>query len=155
MDGVQLPYVVLTRVSGGPAVTEGAELALTSGTAQDGVWSATIQVPSTWNGRWEPSRLVAVDEGSRRLDVDPRNLSSAATLDVAGTHLPAVTMEFVPDPLVGDGRLTMRGRFFYEDTGKGIPHQPIFFGEDSLWVEHPGVPNGRTAADGSFSKVYP
>lgn len=64
MDGVQLPYVVLTRVSGGPAVTEGAELALTSGTAQDGVWSATIQVPSTWNGRWEPSRLVAVDEGS-------------------------------------------------------------------------------------------
>ncbi|OZV79774.1 hypothetical protein CA850_17160 [Micromonospora echinospora] len=155
MDGVQLPYVVLTRVPGGPAATQGAELALTSGTAQDGVWSATIQVPSTWDGRWELSRVVAVDEGSQRLDVDPRNLPLAATLDVTGTHRPAVTMEFVPDPLVGDGRLTVRGRFFYEDTGKGIPDQPIFFGEDNLCVEHPGVPNGRTAADGSFSKVYP
>ncbi|XTZ16288.1 hypothetical protein ACQSSU_02480 [Micromonospora echinospora] len=155
MDGVYLPRVTITRVSGGPAVTEGVELALTSGTAQDGVWSATIQVPSTWNGVWALSRVVAVDSGGRRLDIDPRNSPLAATLDVSGTHLPAVTMEFVPDPLVGDGRLTVRGRFFYQDTGKGVPNQPIFFGVDNLCVEHPGTPNGRTAADGTFSRVYP
>ncbi|GLY23449.1 hypothetical protein [Micromonospora sp. NBRC 101691] len=155
MDGVHLPHVTITRVSGGPAVTEGVELALTAGTARDGVWSATVQVPSTWKGVWAVSRVVAVDSGGRSLDIDPRNSPLAATLDVSGTHLPAVTMEFAPDPLVGDGRLTVRGRFFYQDTGKGIPDQPIFFGVDNSCVEHPGAPNGRTAADGSFSKVYP
>ncbi|MEU4566451.1 hypothetical protein [Micromonospora sp. NPDC023956] len=153
--GATSPFVILERVSGGTKYTDGAELRLTSGTAQDGVWSATIQVPSTWSGRWAVSRVRAVDGQGRELDVDPRGSGPAAEFTVKGTHVPAVSMQFVPDPLVGDGRLTLKGRFYYQDTGKGIPHQPIFFGYDNQCVEHPSPANGSTAADGTFSKVYP
>lgn len=153
--GARLPYVALKRVAGGEETTEVAELALVSGTPQDGVWSATIQTPSTWHGRWEVSRLVAVDAVGNRLEADPRDAGVTAGLDVTGTHLPAVTMQFVPDPLVGDGRLTLKGRFYYADTGKGIPDQPIFFGYDNQCVERHSGPNGSTAADGTFSRVYP
>ncbi|NJP30609.1 hypothetical protein [Micromonospora thermarum] len=154
MGGGNMPFVALKRVAGGTASTQYAELSLTSGTPQDGRWTATIQVPSTWNGQWEISKLVAVDAAFNRLDIDPPETPDN-TLDVTGTHLPAVTMRFVPDPLVGDGPLTVEGRFYYEDTGEGIPNQPIFFGHDNLCVEYSAEPNGTTNADGTFSKVYP
>ncbi|MFI5832607.1 hypothetical protein ACIA5A_02895 [Micromonospora sp. NPDC051300] len=152
MDGSNLPAVTLQRAGGGEDSTQGVELALTSGTPQDGTWSATVQVPSTWDGEWRVSRLVAVDGASNRLDVAP---STDSKLTVTGTHKPAVTMRFVPDPLVGDGPLTVEGRFYYQDTGKGIGDQPIYFGQDNLCVEYPSPPNGTTRADGTFSRVYP
>ena len=154
MGGGRLPYVALKRVAGGDPSTQAAELSLTSGTPQDGMWSATIQVPSTWDGQWEVSQLVAQDSAFNRLDVDPPD-TPTSKLDVTGTHLPAVTMRFSPDPLVGDGPLTVEGRFYYEDTGAGIPNQPIFFGHDNLCVEYSATPNGTTNADGTFAKVYP
>ncbi|MEV1144172.1 hypothetical protein [Micromonospora sp. NPDC049799] len=152
--GGNMPFVVLKRVAGGDPSTQAAELSLTSGTPQDGRWSATVQVPSTWNGQWEVSQLVAMDSAFNKLEVDPPETPDTG-LDVTGTHLPAVSMRFVPDPLVGDGPLTVEGRFYYEDTGAGIPNQPIFFGHDNLCVEYSAEPNGTTNADGTFSKVYP
>lgn len=154
IGGGNMPFVALKRVAGGDPSTQFAELSLTSGTPQDGRWSATIRVPSTWDGQWEVSQVVAVDPAFNKLDVDPPETPDN-TLDVTGTHLPAVTMRFVPDPLVGDGPLTVEGRFYYEDTGEGIPNQPIFFGHDNLCVEYSAEPNGTTNADGAFSKVYP
>ncbi|MFI7578587.1 hypothetical protein [Micromonospora sp. NPDC049497] len=154
VGGGNMPFVVLKRVAGGDPSTQAAELSLTSGTPQDGRWSATIQVPSTWNGQWEVSQLVAMDSAFNKLEVDPPETPDTG-LDVTGTHLPAVIMRFVPDPLVGDGPLTVEGRFYYEDTGAGIPNQPIFFGHDNLCVEYSAEPNGTTNADGTFSKVYP
>ncbi|WP_422743587.1 hypothetical protein ACN27B_04275 [Micromonospora sp. WMMD754] len=155
MDGSNLPAVTLLRAAGADATaSQSAELSLTSGTPQDGVWSATIQVPSTWDGEWEVSRLVAVDSAANRLDVDPP-ASADTRLAVTGTHKPAVTMRFAPDPLAGDGPLTVEGRFYDEDTGKGIGNQPIYFGQDNLCVESPSPPNGTTRADGTFSRVYP
>lgn len=154
VGGGRAPYIALKRVAGGDPATQGAELSLASGTPQDGMWSATIQVPSTWDGQWEVSQLVALDSAFNRLDVDPPD-TPATKLDVTGTHMPAVTMRFAPDPLVGDGPLTVEGRFYYEDSGEGIPNQPIFFGHDNLCVEYSATPNGTTNADGTFSKVYP
>ncbi len=141
MDGSSLPYVGLRLV--GTDRTDGAELSLTAGTPQDGTWSATIHVPSTWNGTWEVNRLVATDAAWNRLDVDP-SASADTRLKVTGTHRPAVTMRLTPDPLVGDGPLTVAGRFYYEDTGEGIGNQPIFFGTDNLCVEYQSEPNGTT-----------
>ncbi|MGC4901797.1 hypothetical protein ACLQ2Y_20935 [Micromonospora echinospora] len=152
MDGTMVPSVALRLVGSDRA--DGAELSLTAGTPQDGTWSATIQVPSTWNGTWEVSRLVAVDAAANRLDVDPP-ASADTTLVVTGTHRPAVTMRLSPDPLVGDGPLTVEGRFYYEDTGEGIGNQPIFFGSDNACWELRSEPNGTTRADGTFSRLYP
>ncbi|MER7994563.1 hypothetical protein [Micromonospora chalcea] len=152
MDGGSLPYVGLRLV--GTDRTDGAELSLTAGTPQDGTWSATIHVPSTWNGTWEVNHLVATDAAWNRLDVDP-SASADTRLEVTGTHRPAVTMRLTPDPLVGDGPLTVAGRFYYEDTGEGIGNQPIFFGTDNLCVEYHSEPNGTTKADGTFSRTYP
>ncbi|MBF9131851.1 LPXTG cell wall anchor domain-containing protein [Plantactinospora sp. S1510] len=156
VGGGMTPFVGLQRVSGGSGHNlAGGELALTSGTVQDGIWSVTIQVPSTWDGRWEVNHVVADDAVAKRLDVDPRTAGQTVTLDVTGTHQPAVSMQFSPDPLVGDGPLTVKGRFYFKDTNRGIPNQPIFFGADNLCVEYDATPNGRTAADGTFSKTYP
>lgn len=152
--GEKFPYVVLVKETDGKTSTQAVELALTDGTAQDGVWGATVQVPSTWDGRWEVSKVIADDAQRNRLDVDPRSSGITATLDVDGSHQPAVTMEFSPDPAVGGGPLTVRGRFYDTETGKGLPNQPMFFGVDNLCVEHGGATNGRTAADGTFSRTY-
>ncbi|WBB78937.1 hypothetical protein O7606_22510 [Micromonospora sp. WMMD882] len=154
MDGVATPLLGLRRVEGGER-NEGVELKLTSGTAKDGVWSATVHVPSTWDGRWEVGQVIAEDSARNRLEVDPRDAGTTVSLEVTGAHQPAVTMELTPDPLVGDGPLTVKGRFYDKDTGKGLPNQPIFFGHDNVCVEQPGTPNGVTAADGTFSRVYP
>ncbi|MBQ1058937.1 hypothetical protein [Micromonospora sp. C32] len=152
MANGNMPYVGLRLV--GTDRTDGAELSLTAGTPQDGTWSATIHVPSTWNGTWEVHHLVATDAAWNRLDVDP-SASADTRLKVTGTHRPAVTMRFTPNPLVGDGPLTVAGRFYYEDTGEGIANQPIFFGTDNLCVEYHSEPNGTTKADGTFSRTYP
>lgn len=148
-----MPFAILSRVAGGKALDEYVGLKLAAGTSQDGVWSGTTQVPSTFDGQWEVSKVAAGDDANNHLDADPRDTVPAATLDVTGTHLPAVTMKFAPDPLVGDGRLTITGRFYDTDTGEGIPNQPIFFGSDNLCVEYPAEPNGTTAEDGTYQKV--
>lgn len=151
---IRMPYLVLSREVGGRTATEAVELELGAGTVQDGFWTATVQVPSTWNGHWEVSEVVAVDSSWNRLAIDPRDLGTTATLDVTGAHLPAVTMQFEPDPVVGDAPFTVRGRFYYTDTGEGIANQPIFIGEDSQCVEG-AIFNARTAADGTFSRAFP
>jgi hypothetical protein len=149
------PAILLARDGTDQARPAYAELALTSGTPQDGVWSATIHVPSTWDGHWEVSRVIARDGLAHELDIDPRTVGLGATLDVTGTHQPAVTLRFVPDPLVGDGPLTVRGRVYDTETGSGLGRQPIFIGFDNVCVEGNAQPNAVTAADGTYSKTYP
>jgi hypothetical protein len=154
MDGTNTPAISLQRRAADGGGSEYVELALTSGTPQDGVWSAVVQVPSTWDGQWETSGVTASDGAGNRLDTDPRTAGLGATLHVTGTHQPAVTLRFVPDPLVGDGPLTLRGRVYDTDTGKGLGRQPIYIGYDSGCVEGLSLPNGITAADGTYSKTY-
>ena len=148
------PFVVLERGSGGDRREEPAELTLTSGTAQDGVWSATIQVPSTWDGTWPASRVIAGDSVGNELDVDPRTLSIDSRLSVTGTHQPALTLRQRPDPVVGDAPLTLEGRAYFLDTGEGIPNQELFFGFDNQCVENEPTVNGATDARGDYSRTF-
>ncbi|GIG91200.1 LPXTG cell wall anchor domain-containing protein [Plantactinospora endophytica] len=155
-SGEMRPGIVLSR-EGGPTPADrgisAADLKLTSGTEKDGVWSATVHVPSTWDGRWQLSQVIAVDTVGNRLDVDPRTVGKTRTLQVDGTNLPAVTLRFTPDPVVGNGPLTIEGRFHYTDTGEGIANQPILLGVEGGCVEGRAKPNLTTRADGTFSKV--
>jgi hypothetical protein len=131
------PFIYLRRVSGGEA-TVPAVLSRTSGTPRDGTWSATVNVPAIWDGRWQVSLVVAYDTENNRLEVDPRTLRFSPTLAVTGTSPPAVTLGFQPDPVVGNGGVAVTGRAYFPGTGAGIPHKPLSTGVDNTCAE--GVP---------------
>jgi hypothetical protein len=145
------PFVRLAPVDVPEFDTDKVELALTSGTAQDGVWSATVQVPSTWDGRREVQQVRASDMETNTLDVDPRTASIRAGLTVTGTHRPALTMGFQPDPVVGNARrITVVGRAYFTDTGEGIPNLGLFIGVDRECEDSPRT-RTVTNARGEYS----
>ncbi|HEU5108675.1 MAG TPA: hypothetical protein VFT95_08975 [Micromonosporaceae bacterium] len=148
---VNSPLARIERISGGEPRVVGAELALTSGTSTDGVWSAVIQVPSTWRGVWAVTYVTAWDVAFNNVEVDPRAVGMERRLRVRGSHLPAMTMRFVPEPVPAGVPVTMKGRFYYRDTGAPIRNQPIFISFDNMCIEHAPVPNGRTDRNGRYS----
>jgi hypothetical protein len=151
---INSPLARIERISGGQPRVVSAELALESGTSRDGVWSAVIQVPSTWNGVWAVTYLTAWDVAFNNVEVDPRTVGMDRRLRVRGSHLPAVTLQFVPDPLPADTPVRMKGRFYYRDTGAPIRHQPIFIGFDNMCIEFPATPNARTDRHGRYSITF-
>jgi hypothetical protein len=100
---------------------------LTSGTAQDGIWSTVVNIPSTDNGVHHVTSVEADDAAGNRLTVDPRTQGIDPTLTVVGHHQPRVSMGFSPDPVLGYGPATIavRGRAIYSDTGRPIAGLPI------------------------------
>jgi hypothetical protein len=122
------PLVGLERTSGG--ATRGAprstylDLDLTSGTAQDGIWTATLLVPSTYEGTWQVSWLVAEGRDGAAgggLYADPRTLGITRTLTVSATHQPSLSFGFAPAVVVGSGGpVAVKGRAVDADTGAPI-----------------------------------
>lgn len=149
------PLVRLTRVAGGTAKSGSVELALESGTAQDGIWSAALQVPSTWDGEWAIVELITLDSEYNKLTVDPRDVGMVRTLAVHGSHQPAMTMRFRPDPVLGNGPVTVTGRFYDSETGAPFPYLPIFAGSDNRCVEYSAQPNARTDRYGRYAVTFP
>jgi hypothetical protein len=152
---VTTPVAALERISGGEPRHAGVELTLESGTIRDGVWSAVIQVPSTWNGVWAVTYVTAWDVANNHVELDPRAVDMERRLRIRGTHQPAMTMRIMPDPVPADAPVTVKGRFYYRDTGAPIPHQPIFAGDDNLCVEYISEPNARTDRHGRYSVTFP
>jgi len=152
---INSPLARIERISGGQPRVVSAELALESGTSRDGVWSAVVQVPSTWHGVWAVTYLTAWDVAFNNVEVDPRAAGMERRLRVRGSHRPAMTLRFVPDPLPAGAPVTMKGRFYYRDTGKPIRHQPIFIGFDNMCIEHAAMPNARTDRNGRYSVTFP
>jgi len=119
------PLAVLTHTSG-PA-TGGAppftarDLDLTSGTAKDGFWTATMQVPSTYEGTWQVSLVVAQNSAGSVLSVDPRTRGISRALVVHATHQPSVTFGIAPSVLVGARKtLAVKGRVVDADSGSPV-----------------------------------
>jgi hypothetical protein len=148
MEQMRSPWIELKKGTTGFAV----EVSLSSGTVQDGVWSATQRVPSTWNGTWQVDKVVAYDSVGNRADVAP---ASPVALTVHGSHIPAIEMTFVPDPVTDGAPLTVRGRLYDTDTRAGIGSTAITFGFDNTCVENIGGARETTGADGTFSHLYP
>ena len=63
-------------------------LTRTSGSSTDGVWSATVGVPSTWNGVVRVTSVGATDGAGNVLYAD-RTGTRTPALRVRGTHRPA------------------------------------------------------------------
>jgi hypothetical protein len=148
------PIIHLSRVAGG-AWLDTPRLSLVSGTATDGVWRAAVNVPSTWNGRWQVTLVAAYDAESNYLEVDPRTQGIAPDLTVTGTHRPAMSFGLVPQLVVGNGPVTMKGRAYFLDTGAGIANLPLASGADNSCAEGVPVNDLRTDARGYYTKTFP
>jgi hypothetical protein len=85
------------------------------------VWSATVNVPSTWNGT---VRITTVNVADRAGNVLNQELTGARApaLRVRGTHRPALT--FQNSPLDGGG-FRVHGRAYFTDTGRPIARLPL------------------------------
>ncbi len=120
------PDVVLRRTSGGRP-TAGApmftvrDLDLTSGTPQDGIWTTTVLVPSTWEGTWQVTSVTAENDAGGSLHVDPRTVGITRSLTVVGTHQPSLSINLDPAVTVGGkGPVAVKGRAVDADTGRPV-----------------------------------
>ena len=120
------PEVTLSPVPGFQAKLRPV-LTRTSGTVRDGVWSATVHVPSTWHGTVRVASIGAVDEVGNVLAEDLTEAESPA-LRVIGTHRPALTFQY---SLLTGGGFRIHGRAYYRDTGRPLRRQPLATSYDS------------------------
>jgi hypothetical protein len=128
-------------------------LARASGTVTDGIWSATINVPSTWNGTVRVTSVGAADRlGNTRLD--ELSGARAPALRVRGTHRPALTIHHT---LLPDG-LQISGRAYFTDTGRPLARTPLATSfESGCDLDGGAVNDIVTDARGFYVKrwVYP
>jgi hypothetical protein len=115
------PFVSLTRDKPGGHDTR--PLSRSSGTRTDGVWTADVLMPSTYDGTWRVSRVRAEDDSSNVLDVDPATIGIVRTLEVTGTRQPHLTLDFLPAR--PSGRARAHGRLT-TDTGRPISGRVMF-----------------------------
>jgi hypothetical protein len=127
-------------------------LTRTSGTATDGTWSATVNVPSTWNGTVRIVSVGAMDTAGNELSA---TLSGARSpkLRVRGTHRPALTFQY---SLLDGGGFRIHGRASFTDTGRPIAHRALATAYDSNCDFDGGATNNVvTDARGNYEKRFP
>jgi hypothetical protein len=120
------PELTLTPVPGFQSKLRPV-LSRTSGTVTDGVWSATIHVPSTWNGTVRVTSVGAEDRAGNLLSEQLTGAQSPA-LRVRGTHRPALTFHY---SLLAGGGFRIHGRAFFTDTRRPIARRPLATSHDS------------------------
>lgn len=125
-------------------------LTRTAGTVTDGVWSATVHVPSTWHGTVRVTSVGAADRAGNVLARDTTAESPA--LRVTGTHRPALTFHYTQ--LAGGG-FKIHGRAYYTDTRRPLRRQPLATAYDSGCDLEGGARNDiATDANGHYEKRW-
>jgi hypothetical protein len=114
------PQITLSPVPGWQALLRPV-LTRTSGTVRDGVWTATVDVPSTWNGTVRATSVGAVDRLGNVL-ADELTGAQSPALRVLGTHRPALTFHY---ELLDAGGFRIHGRAYYTDTGRPLRRTPL------------------------------
>ncbi|GAA3927853.1 hypothetical protein [Actinoplanes auranticolor] len=126
-------------------------LTRTSGTATNGTWTATVNVPSTWNGT---VRIVSVGATDTAGNTFTTALSGARSpkLRVRGTHRPAVTLRY---SLLEAGGFRIHGRAYYTDTGRPLRGKALATAHDSgCDFDGGAVNNVVTDARGTYEKRF-
>jgi hypothetical protein len=127
-------------------------LSRTSGTATDGTWSATVNVPSTWNGTVRIVSVGAVDRAGNELSVALTGARSPK-LRVRGAHRPALTFQY---SLLAGGGFRVHGRAYYTDTNRPIRRTALATAYDSgCDFDGGAVNNIVTDAQGRYEKRWP
>jgi hypothetical protein len=144
------PQLVLGTVPGHQSKLRPV-LTRTGGTATDGTWSATVNVPSTWNGTVRIVSVGAMDKAGNELSTA---LSGAGSpkLRVRGTHRPALTFHY---SMLAGGGFRIHGRASYTDTGRPLSHQKLATALDSGCDFDGGARNNIvTDARGNYEKRF-
>jgi hypothetical protein len=127
-------------------------LARTSGTATDGIWTATVNVPSTWNGTVRVTSVGAVDRVGNVLYREFTDARPPA-LRVTGTHRPALTFQYT---LLTGGGFRIHGRAYFTDTRRPIRRMPLATAYDANCDLDGGAVNDIvTNARGYYEKRWP
>jgi hypothetical protein len=105
-----------------------------SGTLADGVWSATVQVPSTADGTWTLAQVYPVCVSS----CTPVVPTGAASFTVTGHHRPMLSVGAVPNPVpYAQSRGSVKGRVVDSETGLGMAGVVVGYGYDTSCVQDP------------------
>ena len=127
-------------------------LTRTSGTATDGVWSATVNVPSTWHGMVRVTSVAAVD-GAGNVRNGAITGARSPVLRVNGTHRPVLTFNYA---LLPGGGFRVHGRAFFADTGRPLAHKALATSYDSGCDLDGGARNDIvTDRRGRYEKSWP
>jgi hypothetical protein len=127
-------------------------LTRTSGTATDGVWSATVNVPSTWHGSVRVTSVDAVD-GVGNVRSGALTGARSPVLRVRGTHRPALAFDYA---LLPGGGFRVHGRAFFSDTGKPLARTALATAYDSNCDLDGGAANDIvTDRRGRYEKRWP
>jgi hypothetical protein len=166
-----VPVVVEFTLTGGPVDATGVLLLRTTdrwdvnapqhlptrvtrvdGTAGNGTYRGTLQVPSTAHGGWRVSSVgFGLGSGYPQdptpyIDLDEQGLPDVL-LDVTGTHKPRIrfarTVPSHPSTVV-----TLRGTLTDSDTGRPLRGRRVSFGIDDQCVEDGLAGTGTTDAAG-------
>ena len=152
------PFAKLTKTTAGHGqvyALASADFALTSGTAKDGWWTATVRVTSGYDGTWTVTEVGATD-GTNLLDVDPRTQGITRTLQVTGKDIPHVSMRQTPDPVLGtNGGIAFYGHVTNVDTGAPL-RASVHMGFESVCTDTPfaGSESVTSASDGSWRLAF-
>jgi hypothetical protein len=127
-------------------------LTRTSGTATDGVWSATVNVPSTWHGSVRVTSVDAVDAAGN-VRSGALTGSPSPVLRVTGTHRPVLTFDYA---LLPGGGYRVHGRASFADTGRPLAHTALATANDSGCDLDGGASNDIvTDRRGRYEKSWP
>ena len=94
----------------------------------DGTWVGSFLAPANADGTWRVSGVAAIDGVGNQCGVDPATLGIDARVTVHGTHRPAVTVGFAPQPAKGNQPVSMKGRAYFVDDGSPIAFRRITIG---------------------------
>ena len=94
----------------------------------DGTWVGSFLAPANADGTWRVSGVAAIDGLGNEVGVDPATLGIDARVTVHGTHRPAVTVGFAPQPAKGNQPVSMKGRAYFVDDGSPIAFRRITIG---------------------------
>jgi hypothetical protein len=148
---VERPQLTLSPVAGFQSRLHPV-LSRTAGTATDGTWSATVNVPSTWNGTVRIVSAGAVDQAGNEVFTALTGTASPK-LRVRGTHRPKLSFEY---SLLAGGGFRIHGRASYTDTGRPIRHRALATAYDSNCdLEGAAVNDIVTDAQGRYEKRWP
>lgn len=149
--------VVFERTTPGGSLRSMAasNLPRVSGAAGAGVWSGTLNVPSTAGGAFKVTGVLAgFDHPGSPVMSEPTPYDGP-TLSVTGLHQPRITMTTYPDPVPVGSAYAVGGRVV--DSATGLPYGtqiPVEIGVDNLCVEYTR-PVVRTTTAGTFAHGLP
>lgn len=124
----------------------------TWGTARNGIWSAVVHVPSTWNGTVRVTEVSVSDRAGNRLE-GWRPSGKGAQLRVRGTHRPALTFHY---SLLKGGGFRIHGRAYFTDTGRPIAGRALAaLSEQGCLVDGPLRTTIVTNSRGYYEKRFP